>query len=120
MQATRDGPVPVGELILEEEGKHHEVALWREAALAELALLLLTEITHLNIVRNQRKKQKRDCGGWSLCGKQHHSPFDRRYGGAHRSTQCTDQLIKRLPIIVNISYEGGVICSIDSPAFTEA
>ncbi|KAG9277961.1 hypothetical protein AMEX_G5736 [Astyanax mexicanus] len=59
MQATRDGPVPVGELILEEEGKHHEVALWREAVLAELALLQLTEITHLNIVRNQRKKNRR-------------------------------------------------------------
>ncbi|KAG9278172.1 hypothetical protein AMEX_G5990 [Astyanax mexicanus] len=64
MQATRDGPVPVGELILEEEGKHHEVALWREAALAELALLQLTEITHLNIVRNLRKKTEE--GLWWL------------------------------------------------------
>ncbi|KAG9272111.1 hypothetical protein AMEX_G13063, partial [Astyanax mexicanus] len=58
MLATRDGPVPVRELILEDEGKHHEVTLWREAALEELALSQLTEITHLKIVSTKRQERK--------------------------------------------------------------
>ncbi|KAG9272110.1 hypothetical protein AMEX_G13062 [Astyanax mexicanus] len=142
MLATRDGPVPVRELILEDEGKHHEVTLWREAALEELALSQLTEITHLKIVSTKRqerkfnstvhttlkKPEKKNRCGIEVVGVSAGSnttlllteDMEELIVPHNVWSGDTEKLIKHLPFIVNIFYEEGVICSIESPAFAEA